>query len=160
MQTHDEGDEDLGVTVAEATELLGLTRPAIENRKFPVARPGRPTLLSRRAVVTAYKAQREALETRLEGMKTAARCLGVEDLPTGDPGSMTEVANLLNPLLDRLTGLMDRLAEERAGRAAAEVRIDQLKADLRRANARTRRLQAAITDTEVDPDSALDELPP
>jgi hypothetical protein len=132
------------LTLAEASQLLRCSRPTVEQR----IREGRlvrvdgtsPTRVDAGSVIRELERLIVQTTTELHGLMTAR-----DQLMAGEQG--TERLIETQQLADH-GGLVRELESERTGRALAEARIDQLKADLNRAN-------LAIQALLVDPDAGV-----
>jgi hypothetical protein len=129
-------------TLAEAARILGCSRPTVDTRIADGALETIPGSSPARVSLDSLGRELERLiseeQQKLERLHQAAAELGVLG---GEQKRSTA-----DPLSQRILELAQQLQQERVGRAAAEVRIDQLKADLRRAN-------AAIDALKPDPDA-------
>jgi hypothetical protein len=158
-----------GITVAEAAELLGLTPQAVRNRGYSVPGSGhRPALVDRDEVARDFAIAVRRLESDLKRMKAVASKLSIaveDDGPTFTGHLSGDARDEKIALLEKLVALheareavSEELASERSGRVGAELRIDQLKNDLRRANSTTDILLEAVRASKPDPDPNLDRI--
>lgn len=166
---------DGAFSIAEAERLMNVTRPTIEARigkdleALPQAKPKR---LTRASVVNAYSNALQAAREKVERLEASGREFGVlpasprtapaasapegSSRPTRDArGAHSSVEASTVPtseahLAERLAAAYDELASERAGRSAAELKIDELKRQVRQAN-------AAIDALQPQPDANLDD---
>jgi excisionase family DNA binding protein len=135
-------------TVAEAARLLGCSRPTVDQKLKAGALssvPGvSPMRISTHSLLIELQYRVDATISDLERLQLAVRTLS-----SPEPSDGVQVNDGLSRLLlAENANVHEALERERIGRAAAELRIDELKRDLRRAN-------AAITVLQADPDLGL-----
>ena len=129
-----------GVRLGRAAELLGVSRPTIEQ----LVRDGRLKRLegTSPATVDTDDVLREMVRSRHEAVARVARLDAAMRTLTGSDGNPTPPADAVSTH----GTLTDELARERTGRALAEARIDELKEQLRRVTAAARALLPSETD--------------
>jgi hypothetical protein len=137
---------ELRLTVAVVAGLLGITEPTVRKREAPdglvrLSGPGgaayTPESVERvlRGLLVDAAAEQQRLIRGLDALGLATP----QPEPTSEESSVREA-----------------LEQERRGRALAEAKIDQLNADLRRANRAIRALRVDVD----DPDLPTEPLPP
>lgn len=166
--------DHINFTVAETARLLCCSRPTIEGRigkDLQRVVGTTPIQLERGAVLVAYRDALSKHEDALRKLRRAAEEFGLG--PSSESGRVAGPApgtparpadarsvvatgaeaqpptNSVADLLGRLADAYDALAQERSGRAAAEMKIDELKRQLRQAN-------AAIDALQPQPDANAD----
>jgi len=141
--------EDEDFTVAQAADLLGISRTAVEKRQDLPEVPGsRPRKLQRAGVLAAHEAALREARAHLAHLIVARVQFGlpVDELLAAHLIDSQPVGN------DRRRTATEAPGTEKTGRALAEAAIDRLSADLRRA-------YSAIDDLKVDLDVDLDRPP-
>jgi len=160
-------------TVAATARLLGISRQAVERKigtTFHVVAGFHTVRLDGAEVLAAHRRSYHDLQAKVLALTNAGVELGVQSsaqpvattagaLTVEEPEPSSDLGNLLRGTLERLSEAEERIGVERAGRAVAEARIDELTRDLKRANAAIDRLQDVVSALKADTDVDLDAAP-
>lgn len=156
---------DDSVSIDDVCELLAITSQGVYQDKSLTRVPGRRGRFHRDPVIKSHNVRLAEFEQKLERMRAAARRVGVEANTEKRSGTPSLDNDLLTKLLQQLAGLGD-LASARADQALAQVEIDRLKSEVRRANKTittletiVSALQALVKSGRPAEDLGLDDIP-